>query len=50
MKWGVLVRLGSCWVGLHWSPYNRRLCVNLVPCVTLWIILPGGQAPVRGRV
>ena len=42
---GVLWRAGSCWIGVHWSPYNRRLCINLLPCVTIWIVLAGGKAP-----
>lgn len=41
-------RPGSFWVGAHWSPTNRRLCVNLLPCFTLAAVLPGGVAP-RGR-
>lgn len=44
-RWGVLFRWGSCWVGAHWSPHNRRWCINLLPCVTLWITLEGGKAP-----
>jgi len=45
MKCGVLFRPGSLWVGAHWSRYNRRLCVNLVPCVTIWFTLKGGVNP-----
>lgn len=45
MKVGVLFRLGSLWVGAHWSRANRRLCINLIPCVTLWITAPGGVRP-----
>lgn len=45
MKAGVLFRLGSAWVGVHWSPYNRRFCINLVPFVTVWITLEGGNVP-----
>ena len=45
MKFGVLARWGSFWLGAHWSPYNRRLCINLLPCVTFWIALPGGFTP-----
>lgn len=45
MKVGILFRLASFWMGAHWSPYNRRLCVNLVPCVTVWVALEGGNAP-----
>lgn len=43
--WGVLARSGSAWVGYHYSPYNRRVCINLVPCVTVWFTLPGGVLP-----
>lgn len=45
MKAGVLLRLGSAWIGVHWSPYNRRFCINLVPFVTIWITLKGGNVP-----
>lgn len=46
MKAGSLFRLGSAWVGGgHWSPYNRRLCINVLPFVTVWVALPGGNAP-----
>lgn len=45
MKAGILFRLGSAWVGAHWSPYNRRLCINVLPFVTVWVALPGGNAP-----
>lgn len=42
---GVYLNLGAVWVGGHWSSYNRRLCVNLVPCLTVWLVLPGGNEP-----
>jgi len=42
---GILFRWGSCWIGAHWSPANRRLCINLVPCVTIWIVGAGGVVP-----
>lgn len=42
---GIRVRAGSCWVGFHWSRANRRLCVNLIPFITIWICPPGGVAP-----
>ena len=45
MKIGILYRLGSCWIGAHWSPYNRRLCINLVPFVTIWVVGKGGVTP-----
>ena len=45
MRAGILVRLGSLWIGAHYSPYNRRWCINLVPCFTVWITLKGGTPP-----
>ncbi|MFZ2452593.1 MAG: hypothetical protein WAW36_18960 [Methylovulum miyakonense] len=45
MKIGILFRLSSFWVGAHWSPYNQRLCVNLIPCVTIWITAKHGKTP-----
>lgn len=42
---GLKVRLGSFWIGAHWSPQNKRLCINLIPCVTLWVVFPGGVKP-----
>lgn len=44
-RWGWLVRKESLWVGVHYSEYNKRFCINLIPCVTLWITQPGGKAP-----
>lgn len=43
--WGILFRLASFWVGIHYNRYNRRLCINLVPCVTFWVCAPGGRRP-----
>lgn len=45
MKAGLLFRLGSFWIGAHWSSQHHRLCINLVPCVTLWVTAPGGVRP-----
>lgn len=45
MKAGCLFRWGSLWVGAHYSEYNRRWCINLIPCFTIWITLPGGKTP-----
>lgn len=44
-KMGMMVRCGSCWIGGHWAPYNKRLCVNIIPFVTFWFVLPGGTLP-----
>lgn len=42
---GFMPRWGSLWVGAHWSPYNRRLCVNILPCLTVWFVFRGGITP-----
>ncbi len=49
MKIGVLFKPGSFWIGAHWSARNRRLCVNLVPCLTIWIAMRGGTPPEDSR-
>lgn len=46
--WGILFRWVSWWVGAHWSSKNRRLCLNLVPMVTIWITWSGGRVPLEG--
>ncbi len=45
VKAGVLLRWGSLWVGAHWAPYNKRLCVNIIPCLTFWFVWEGGRCP-----
>lgn len=45
LRCGVLVRLASCWMGLHYSSHDRRFCFNPLPCLTLWVTLPGGLVP-----
>lgn len=45
MKAGILFRLSSFWIGCHYSSYYKRACINLVPCVTLWVTLPNGKVP-----
>lgn len=49
MRFGLLINPGALWIGAHWSPSNRRLCVNVVPCCTLWLTLPGGVVPDRAK-
>lgn len=39
---GIVARPGSLWLGAHWSKFNRRLCLNLLPMLTIWFALPGG--------
>jgi len=45
MKAGMIFRLASFWVGVHWSPYNKRICFNPLPCVTIWVTFKGGNTP-----
>jgi hypothetical protein len=42
---GVLFRWGSFWIGGHYAAHHKRLCVNLVPFVTIWVTAPGGDVP-----
>lgn len=44
-QFGLLLSRQSAWVGVHYSSHNRRLCVNLLPFVTLWWTQPGGVRP-----
>lgn len=45
VKAGFIFRPGSLWVGAHYASYNKRLCLNLLPMVTLWMIWEGGNEP-----
>ena len=45
MRIGFLFQPGAVWVGAHYSKWHRRLCINLVPFLTVWIMLPGGVPP-----
>ncbi len=42
---GLLFNPGAWWIGVHYSPGNKRFCVNLLPMLTIWYILPGGTEP-----
>ncbi|QEG09623.1 hypothetical protein CPT_Pagan_020 [Xanthomonas phage Pagan] len=44
-KWGWLRNKHSTWIGVHYSPHNKRWCINLIPCFTFWITKPGGNTP-----
>lgn len=33
------------WIGAHYSPDNRRWCINLLPCITFCYTKVGGIAP-----
>ena len=45
MEVHLIFRLKSLWIGAHYSAYNKRLCVNVLPCVTIAITLTGGNTP-----
>lgn len=45
MTCGLLFNKGSLWVGAHYSKHNRRWCINLIPCCTVWVTLKGGVKP-----
>lgn len=42
---GLLFNPHAWWLGIHYSPYNKRHCINLVPCLTVWVRLPRGKEP-----
>ena len=44
-KYGWLFNKHSTWIGVHYSPHNKRWCINLIPCCTFWITKPGGNTP-----
>lgn len=46
MKAGIIVRYWSVWIGFHYSVFNKRLCLNIIPCLTIWITLKGGVPPI----
>ncbi len=50
-KWrvGVVFRKGSLWIGVHYSPFNGRFCINLIPCLTVWVTKPGGNVPCQNN-
>jgi hypothetical protein len=43
--YGVLFNPYALWVGAHYSTYNRRLCINVLPMLTFWIVFKGGTVP-----
>ena len=42
---GMIFNTRAVWVGVHGSNFNKRFCVNVIPCVTLWICKVGGVEP-----
>lgn len=50
MKIGILFRWYSCWIGLHYSKYNKRYCLNIIPFITIWWIKKGGKIPYLNKI
>lgn len=42
---GILFNPRAWWIGVHHSPANRRVCINLLPCITVYFVKPGGTLP-----
>jgi len=45
MKVGLIFRPFSFWIGIHYSKYNKRFCINIIPFITIRIVKNGGKAP-----
>lgn len=50
MSVGCLLRLNSFWVGYHYSTEHKRLCINFIPCFTVWIAFKDGLKPKESRL
>lgn len=44
-RWGLLVNWRAMWVGAHGSAHTGRICINLIPCITVWVCRQGGTRP-----
>lgn len=45
ITWGFILRWKSFWLGLHYSDYNDKYCLNIIPGFTIWWIGEEGKAP-----
>ena len=45
MKAGIIFQRGALWIGVHYSPAEKRYCINVVPCLTIWIATAEGRGP-----
>jgi hypothetical protein len=45
IKWGFILRHKSFWIGLHYSDYNNRYCLNIIPGIIIWWIGKYGKVP-----
>ncbi len=44
-RWGIVLRYESFWIGVHYSGYNKRFCLNIIPGLTIWWIKKDGKQP-----
>jgi len=44
---GITVKLQSVWIGYYYSELNKRVCINLIPFVTIWIVSNKGKTPIE---
>ena len=44
-SWGILLNPHAWWLGVHYSPRDKRFCINLFPCLTVWVAKEGGREP-----
>ena len=47
---GIIVQPGAWWLGVHYSTEEKRFCINVIPCVTLWVALPSGRVPKKSSL
>ena len=47
---GIIFRFWSFWIGIHISKFQKRICINLLPCITIWITWKGGTKPIYKRL
>ena len=48
VHWGVRWRWKSAWIGAHYSDNEKRICINPIFCLTIWLVFEGGKIP-HGR-
>lgn len=49
-KIGFLFNPRALWIGVHYSSFNKRLCINVLPCLTLYFVAAGGNPPCAGKL
>jgi hypothetical protein len=49
MQGGILLNPHALWIGMHYSAFNKRVCINLLPMLTIWIAFKGGATPKSWR-